>query len=42
MFFSNCSVGAVQTDVIMQQTFRQSRTIEEGKIFYSAKHKLYG
>ena len=30
------------TDVTFQQAFRPSGSIEEGKRYFSSKHKLYG
>lgn len=40
--FTNFKEARYATDVTFQQSFRPSGSIEEGKRYYSGKHKLYG
>ena len=40
--FKNYPVARYATDVTFQQSFRPSGSVEEGKLYYSGKHKLYG
>ena len=40
--FSNYPCALYATDVTFQQANRPTGTIEEGKAYYSGKHKLYG
>lgn len=40
--FSNYKYSHHATDVIFQQAFRSSWNMQEGKFYYSGKHKLYG
>ncbi len=40
--FSNYPEAYYAVDVTFQQTFRPSGAIEEGKLYFSGTHKLYG
>lgn len=40
--FRNHSHALCATDVTFQQTNRQSRNHQESKLYFSAKHMLYG
>ena len=40
--FKSFSEARYATDVNFQQEFRPSESIEEGKRYFSGKHKLYG
>lgn len=40
--FKNFKYARYATDVTFQQSFRPSGSIEEGKAYFSGKHKLYG
>ena len=40
--FKNYPIARYATDVTFQQSFRSSGSVEEGKLYFSGKHKLYG
>ena len=40
--FKNYPMARYATDVTFQPAFRPSGSVEEGKRYYSGKHKLYG
>lgn len=40
--FKNFPYARYATDVTFQQCFRPSGSMQEGKVFFSGKHKLYG
>ena len=40
--FKNYPMARYATDVTFQQSFRPSGSLEEGKLYFSGKHKLYG
>ena len=40
--FKNYPIARYATDVTFQQSFRRSGSVEEGKLYFSGKHKLYG
>ena len=40
--FKNYPMSRYATDVTFQQSFRPSGSFEEGKVYFSGKHKRYG
>ena len=40
--FHNFPAARYATDVTLQQSFRPSGSLQEGRLFFSGKHKLYG